>query len=493
MKNLSFVFILSLISQFTFSQYTTPGTGVIWDLIDLVDNSGGVMSIDEGIFYINDDLTISETDTIRIISDEIVKIESDKLITVLGVFQAQPPQELHITSIDITQNFRGFKFDESDTSILKNCIIEFGGGIDLLYSDILIEDCIIRNNDKSNSTGVIDLFHSSPEILNCEIYLNQGPAVLSSATAECSPLISGNYIYHNNTTNQNMPQINLGTSEPEMGIQIINNYIEGNYDMVGGIAITTLAGGNIECLIKGNTIINNRYGITAYGYNITSIIDSNFIQNNNIQNLPMQGGSGINLWGDVSNNSIISRNTITGNLWGITNTGNALPNLGQIDPFIINIGENFIYDNGNEGEIYDLYNNTPNDIFAENNYWGTYDLDSIEMHIFHEPDDASLGFVDYLPIKDTITGYGEISNPNESNFYVYPNPSSDKIFLKFSGELDDHQETRIQIYNLSGQEVLSFNLDSKYDGLDISELDRSTYILRVTTGNYVSFVKFIKY
>ncbi len=493
MKNISFVFILSLVSQFAFSQYITPGTGVSWDLVDLVDNSGGVITNDQGIYYINGDLTISETDTIRIISDEIIKIEFDRLITVLGVFQAQPPQELYITAIDTTQNFRGFKFDESSTSILKKCVIEFGGGIDLLYCDLLIEDCIIRKNDKSNSTGVIDLFHSSPEILNCDIYLNQGPAILSSATAESSPLISGNYIYHNNTTNQNMPQINLGTSDLEMEIQIVNNYIGGNYNMVGGIAITTLAGGNIACLIKGNTIINNRYGITVYGYNITSVIDSNFIQDNNIQNLPMQGGSGINLWGDASNSSMISRNTISGNLWGITNTGNALPNIGQIDPLTVNIGENFIYNNGNGGEIYDLYNNTPNDIYAENNYWGTYDLDSIAMHIYHQPDDPSLGFVDYLPIKDTITGYGEISNPNNAGFYIYPNPARKKIFLRFLSEEDDNQESLIQIYNLSGQEVLLFNNYSKYNSLDISELERSTYILRVSAGNNIYFRKFIKY
>ena len=493
MKNVSILFILSLVSQFAFSQYITPGTGVSWDLVDLVDNSGGVITNDQGVYYINGDLTISETDTVRIISDEIIKIEFEKLITVLGVFQAQPPQELYITAIDTTQNFLGFKFDESGVSILKNCIIEFGGGIDLLYSDLLIEDCVIRKNDKSNSTGVIDLFHSSPEILNCDIYLNQGPAILSSATAESSPLISGNYIYHNNTTNQNMPQVNLGTSDLEIGIQIINNNIDGNYDMVGGIAVTTLAGGNIECLIKGNTIINNRYGITVYGYNITSVIDSNFIQDNNIQNLPMQGGSGINLWGDASNNSIISRNTISGNLWGITNTGNAQPNIGQADPFTVSIGENFIYNNGNDGEIYDLYNNTPNDIYAENNYWGTYNLDSIEMHIYHQPDDASLGFVDFLPIKDTITGYVEISNPGNTGFYIYPNPAREKIFLRFFSEEDESKESSIQIFNLSGQEVLLFNSYSKYNSLDISDLGRSTYVIKVTTANNVYFREFIKY
>ena len=492
MKNIYIVFILSMVSQFVLGQYVTPGTGVLWSLDDLVNNSEGVISINDGIYFVNNDLIISETDTIRIISDEIIKINYNKLITVLGGFQAQPPEELLITAIDTTQNYLGFKFDESHTSILKNCVIEFGGGIDLLYSDMLIESCIIRKNDKSNSTGVIDLFHSSPEIINCEIYLNEGPAVLSSATGESSPLIFGNNIYYNNTENTNMPQINLGTSNPELEIRILNNYIEGSFDMSGGIAITTLAGGNIECLIQGNTIINNRYGITLYGNNIFAIVDSNLIQDNNIQNIPMQGGSGINIWGDGSNITLISRNTITGNLWGITNTGNALPNLGQIEPDTINIGKNYICNNGNGGDIFDLYNNTPNDIFAENNHWGTYDLDTIEMHIFHEPDDESLGFVDYLPIKDYITGYEKLSSLNPSKIIIYPNPAGEKIFLNFSEEISDGQFF-IQIFDLTGQIIKTFSFYSELNGLDISELKSGTYTIRISTKNLTDSSKFIKH
>jgi len=491
MKNISFVFILSFVSLFAFGQYVTPGTGVSWGLDDLADNSDGVITYD-GVYYINDDLTISETDTIRILTDEIIKIEFEKLITVLGVFQAQPPQELVITAIDTTQNYLGFKFDESDASVLKNCIIEFGGGLDLLYSDVLIENCIIRENDKSNSTGVINLFHSSPDVLNCEIYFNAGPAILSSATSESSPLISGNYIFQNNTQNTNMPQINLGSSEPGIEIQIINNLIEGYSDMSGGIAITTLVGGNIECIIQGNTIINNRYGITLYGNNIISVIDSNLILDNNIQNEPMQGGSGIYFLGDGSNSSIISRNTITGNLWGITNTGSALPNLGQVEPDTINIGKNYIYNNGNGGEIYDLYNNTSNDIFAENNHWGTYDLDTIEMHIFHEPDDASLGLVDYLPIKDYITGSDDQNTPDQVSFCLYPNPVEEKLFLVLSDKKAD-KSLIIQVYNLSGQKIMTFNSYSKYNGFDVSGLNKGSYILKVSNGKFVGVRKFIKH
>lgn len=76
MKNISLVFILSLVSLFSFSQYITPGNGVTWNLVDLVDNSGGVITNNEGIYYINGDLTVSETDTIRIISDEVIKIDN---------------------------------------------------------------------------------------------------------------------------------------------------------------------------------------------------------------------------------------------------------------------------------------------------------------------------------------------------------------------------------------------------------------------------------
>ncbi|MEZ5196528.1 MAG: T9SS type A sorting domain-containing protein [Bacteroidales bacterium] len=338
----------------------------------------------------------------------------------------------------------------------------------------MIEECVIRMNDKSNSTGAIDLFHSNPHILNCEIILNQGPAILSGANTESSPTISGNYIYHNNTTNQNMPQINLGTSDPETAIEIINNHIEGNYTMVGGIAVTTLAGGTIECIIQGNTIINNRYGITCYGFDINSIIDNNIIRDNNIQNQPMQGGSGINYWGGVSNTSLVSRNTISGNLWGITVTGDALPNLGQVEPDTINIGKNYFYNNGNEGVIYDLYNNSPNDIFAENNHWGTYNLDTIEMHIFHQPDDPSLGYVDYLPVKDYITEVPDKFYSDTENVLLYPNPAMDHFYIDF-----DVEEYRVSIFNYIGKKVLSDWISNPSEAIDISSLPKGVYVVEV--------------
>lgn len=492
MKKLVTVIILALIGFGLQAQYITPGTGVNWGMDDLVTNSeGAVINYEDG-FLINQDLTISLTDTIRLLTDETIKISASTLITVLGTFQAEPPGQIIFTAEDTLMNYKGFRFEDSDESVLKNSIIEFGGGIDILDSELHIENCIIQKNDKSNSTGAIDLFHSSPQILNCDIRLNKGPAVLSSATGASSPYIFGNTIYRNNTENTNMPQINLGTYDGTNEIVIQQNTIEGYYDQVGGIAITTLAGGNIHCRIEGNTIVNNRYGITAYGNDIYSEIISNIIQNNNIQGEPMLGGSGINYGGGGTNVSNVSSNIISGNLWGITVTGETLPNMGHVDWLYESIGENHFFNNGNGGEIYALYNNSPNDLYAQNNYWGSMDPDSVEAVIFHQPDDASLGFVDYLPLLDTTTTQ-VIQTKLNTEFLVFPNPVETIIKLQRPDLFDFKNKVTLTIINSTGQVVLQKESESSIETLDLSSFDKGMYVARFTDGESSIDEKFIKY
>ncbi len=474
------------------AQYTTPGTGVTWDLDDLVSNSNGAVTLENDAYLINDDLLIADPDTLRILDNAVVKFLSDKLLTVQGVFQVDPPDSLLFTVADAQANYKSFRFEDSDVSYLKRCRIEYGGGIDVVDSDVLFEECHFTNNDKSNVTGVIDLFHANPQILNCTFQNNQGPAILSGANAECSPFIYGNYFYSNNTLNTNMPQINLGTSAQGMPIQIIGNTIEGFYDKAGGIAVTTLAGGSLVCMIDSNVIFNNRYGITAYGFDITSTISNNIIFDNNIENLPMLGGSGINFWGNTSNVSEVFGNEIYGNLWGITVTGEALPNLGQVDPDTLNPGGNRIYDNGNTGIEYALYNNTPNDVFAENNYWGSYDLDSVEMVIFHHPDDETLGFVDYLPIMDSL-----MTNVNPNNNLVgialFPNPADSYVCIERPAIFDDGAILTVTILDSGGQQQVSLPFPGPVLRIDLSDLTPGIYFIRVSDGNRMNTSKVVRY
>jgi len=478
-----------LIGLLSHAQYVTPGTGVVWTLDDLVANAAGVVTGSGGIYNISDDITIAENDTLRQTENAEITVAPAVLITVQGVLQFSPPQNLLLTAEDTLQNFLGLRFEDSGASYLENCTIEFGGGIDLLNSDIRIENCVIRKNDKSNSTGAIDLFHSHPQILNNEIYLNEGPAVLSPANGECSPYISGNWIYHNNTANTNMPQINLGTSLPGTDIQILDNVIDGFYDKAGGIAVTTLAGGSISCVIDGNEIKNNRYGITAYGFDITSTISNNIIADNNIENLPLQGGSGINYWGGTSNTSMVFGNEIYGNLWGITNTGDAMPNIGQVESDTINPGENSFHDNGNGGEIYALYNNTPNNIFAENNYWGSYDLDTVAMVIFDYYDDETLGIVDYTPIQSPVTGVSK-SRRQPGLVSIYPNPASLTIRIDLPVKRKK-QSFDYRIYNDTGQLIRKERI-SENGSIDISALQEGIYYVHLSNDETTFTGKFVK-
>jgi hypothetical protein len=262
------------------------------------------------------------------------------------------------------------------------------------------------------------------------------------------------------------------------------------YQNSGGIALSTLAGGTIKAVVAGNQIENNRYGITAYGMNISTIIKNNLIINNDIQGDPMLGGSGINFWGDVTNVSIVTKNEISGNLWGVTIQNQASPNLGQVTPDTLNSGENLIFDNGNNGETFALYNNTPNALFAENNYWGTFDPDTVEMYIFHQPDDPTLGFVDFLPIKDFFTGTTDMNVGKLSYINVYPNPAEATIFLKL--QTPGNSNLRVQIYDFSGRMVYSEILSSISTGIDVSILADGFYTIVATTGSESYASKWIK-
>ncbi len=474
MKKIYILLIGFLVTSLNLSaQYNTPGTGVDWTFDDLVANSAGAVTEIEGVYYVNEELTISAGDILSVDEGIDVKIEDDILIRINGTFDATPDEEATFTAADPENRFKGFRFEESAASVIDNCLIEYGGGIKLVDCDVQISNSIIRYFDKEYSTGAIDLYHSSPNIYDNEIYENAGPAIASGSNAASSPQILNNNIYENNTSNANTPQINLGTMA-EDSIRIVGNTITGLYEMAGGIAVTTLMGGEIECVIKDNLIQNNRYGVTCYGSNISAVITNNEIHDNNIDGNPDTGGSGLNFYGGETNTAIVSHNKITGNLWGITIQSDARPNMGQLDGDIYNEGMNEIYDNGNNDVEYNLYNNTPNPIMAENNYWG---VDNAEEVIFHEPDDSSLGFIDYLPI---LTGGVSVDDLNaEQNGIitaVYPVPASKQVTIALE------RKAEVKIYSSNGALVMDEQFNQGETTLQTSGWPAGLYSIVVTDG-----------
>jgi hypothetical protein len=397
MKKLILLTVVLLNGLLLNAQFSTPGNGETYTMDDLVAISGGVVTFDGNNYLVNNDITISTGDILEITENITIKVAGDKRINIHGTLIVDPPDEVLFTAISVFNYFKGFRFDNATSaSLMKNTTVEYAGGIQLVDTDMLFEHCTIRYFDMSGTSAAINLHASHPEIRHSLFQENAGSAIGGGANIMNSPQILYNEFIHNGTDNTNRPQINLGPGAADT-LRIIGNYIEGQYTMAGGIAVANIMSvGHTIALVEDNHLVNNRYGYAGMGSQITSILRNNHFIDNNIQGEPMLGGSGLNFIGGATNQAFVKNNIIKGNLWGVTIQNNAKPNLGQTGNGLT--GHNVLEDNGNSGIIYALYNNTPDPIFAQNNYWGTDDPDVAADYIFDQNNDPSLGPVTFLPI-----------------------------------------------------------------------------------------------
>ena len=184
-------------------------------------------------------------------------------------------------------------------------------------------------------------------------------------------------------------------------------------------------------LLKDNIIKECRYGYNQQGQTISSVITGNQIFDNNHEDNPMNGGSGISIYGTSTDcKAILRNNTITGNLWGITAINLHDIDMGTEEDW----GKNEIHDNGNGGVTYDLYNNAAIDIMAVGNNWGTTNEQEVEDHIVHQPDNPSLGLVTFIP----FFGYDQIEETTLEPF--------------------DIDLSQAKVYSITGQRVNPENL-----------------------------------
>ncbi len=454
MKFLS-TFLLLLTFSVSFGQYTTPGTGVDWTLDDLAAASPATVTVSGTTYTLLEDLTIAADDILRIDTDLTLEIEAGVRVTVLefGSFLVEA-NAVTITAVDIALPYEGFRFEEGSTIDIQNATIQYGGGLQVLTETFNLDNCVLTNNVSGVATGAtVTLSRGIPVLTNNQFLFNANPAISSGANNQVSAIISNNYIEGNNQSNNNRPQINIGGTRVNDTLKIINNTIIGDVAMeqAGGIAVANLVGGALRAIIEGNTIIDNRYGITVAGPNSYALIKDNIIEDNNTQGDPMLGGSGINLNsppGDME--ADITGNEIRGNLWGVTIQGPIDANFGDDAD---NPGLNVFADNGNGGVIYALYNNGPNTISAKHNCWvedGDGTLAEAEDVIFHQVDDPTLGEVIFDPIFcDTLSA----QDPSLNLFSVYPNPATD--FIAFQNQSSFETVT---FYNVNGQEVFTQKL-----------------------------------
>lgn len=483
MKKL-FTILMLLCLQNAYSQYTSPGNGTVFTLSSLSAAAPNAVVNNGTDFTMLQNVTISVGDTFLMDTNTTLKMNSNVQLTVAGTYTTTASQIL-ITATDPNLPFRGILFDITSNVSIKNTTLEYGGGIRVSTSNFLMDNCIVRNFKSGLVTsGAMSFSTGTPVVQNSQFINNDLPALSSGANQTVALSSLNNYLSGNSKTNGNRPQINMGPSGNGT-TKIINNTILGNtaYNKVGGIAVVTLLGDPNNVQIQGNTVKNNRYGITVSGNTSAGSISNNIIENNNAETNPMMGGSGIALTGSGSAvmNISIRNNQIRGNLWGVTLQGTSRANLGDDNlP-----GGNIFSNNGNGGNIYALFNNTPNAISAKGNCWRENEQSTpamVEAVISHQVDDPALGLVSFEPFNcGVVLATAEIEKLDAK---IYPNPSKEMFFVEVA------KSGNYILKDASGRLVMSGILVKGKNQIDVN-VSPGIYFIDIQQGEKRSTSKMI--
>ena len=413
--------------------FVSDGTGNVYTFNALSQIEGtGVTLQDDGSYLVSADFTIAEGDVLQLENNDVIKMANNVRITIDGDANFAPADTALITRDAEGSNPKGFwMLSDNGNAELKNVTFEyvgiaFGGENSSLHAD----NCTFTlYNGKLSSSGTIS-FNASCDgniVENCYFIENTLNAIGNGATNPVGIIIRNNVFWHNVTANRNKPQINLTVGGPYDVFITNNQVIGGQFTMSGGIGLSNMMGlaHSGTNLIENNYIVDNRYGITTIG-SVDAIITNNTMIDNCHDPNPNNGGSCVSIYDSSSSANIyMEGNWMEGGLWGITvPTGAPNINLGKVDDpeaADYNPGNNTFVNNGNNGELYDLFNNGTGTIWAQGNTWNVIvqDEESIEQVIYHQADDPSKGLVIFMPPHQNNTAVEEIEAVQENDGLYY--------------------------------------------------------------------------
>lgn len=479
---LVFAMLIGLVSNMN-AQWVSPGNGTTYTIEDLMEVSNGCIVWYEGSneYRIINDITISANDKLDV--NHSLYFDNDVTLTIKGSIEAINTDDYYWLVFSGNSGVNGRIRLENATAPceFRRCNITQLDGIQVIESEVVFTDCHFHTFRCEQQSAVVNCMNCDPVFTNCEFDNNNGSAISSPANGQTSPQITDCIFFLNVSNN---PHINLGPGSQD-SIRIVNRTINDGDYMAGGISIADLMGiGDTKILLKNNNIYYNRYGYNQQGYHLSSTIIGNTFDRNKLETNPMNGGSGISIYGmDENNKAYIRNNVITNNHWGITVINAANVDLGTEDDWGHNVihGNGHVYNYGASYGIFDLYNNSAYDITAVGNYWGTIDEQEIEEHITHQFDDPSLGLVNYIPF---LTDDG-VNDAKTIGFEVWPNPVSSSSFTL---TLEKAMPSEMVIYNANGQVVKSQYIDNQINAINIGSLESGIYFVEVR-NNYEKAVK----
>ena len=405
----------------------TLGDGTTWTISKLAVTEGSGVSKNGTTYTMENTVVVAEGDRFEMEGGITVKLAAGVSLEIEGDAMMAPQERSTFTRVD--DNIPGIVYLKGGNSIIsvENIDFEYVGLKYYATKGLNVNDCsfsFVGNNTALNIGGTGAVF-----TITNSIFENNGRAAIAGAANYSNPITIDNCeFWYNGSENRNIPQLNLTSSS---SIIIRNSKVIGDRanTMAGGIMVADLVGvaSKANTLIENCEVRDNRYGISLWN-NQTAIVRNNTLINNNTETNPMNGGSGINVWDpSLQQNTMITGNYIEGSLWGISIIGGNKVNCGRIDvPETnedYNPGGNTFYNNGCYGEIYDLYNNSGNTVYAQNNYWKTataQTAEAIEKCISHKTDDETLGEVIFTPFAtEDLTTIDEAKAATQQAEAVY--------------------------------------------------------------------------
>ena len=453
----------------------TAGTGVTYTLESLSGLDGSGVAKDGKVYTMNNSVTISAGDRFELESGATIKMGTDVELRIEGTASLAATDRVLVTRADEEAEPRGIFMDcATAVTEVKNIDFEYAGLRNLSETGLDIENCSFRfNNGKMTTVGALGLGGNGASFVvkDCIFEYNTVPAIGGAVSYTNGIEIDNCTFTDNNTSNTNKPQVNL-SAPGALKVVVKNSQFNGaERTMVGALAIANMmsvAGDNVVEIVN-NDIKDHRYGVTLYGA-LNATIDNNRIIDNKYASSAMMGGAGISIYDyGTKPNVTVKNNTIEGNMWGITVIGGETVNIGtEAAP-----GHNKFRDNGNNGELYDLYNNSTLTVYAQGNNWGVYEQteEKIETVIFHKNDDTKLGEVLFMPAWDGKDGVANVAADA----------------ARYANGVVTAEGASISVYTLSGALVKTAEGEA-----DLKALAPGTYIVRVASAQGATALKCVR-
>lgn len=414
-NRLTIAVLLSLAWTAAFAQYKTAGDGTTYDiqtLANIAEAGVEILPKDEGDasmpkYGLTRSITIADGD--KFVMDSCIELlfGHDVHLTIEGEGDFSKAWSQFSVYDDNEQTSASLRLKSKTTVMIDQCVFNYLGVEVMGEGAVYFRSCSFLKHNGSTAAALYFISAGAPSTIEGCYFENCQKAGIGSAANASQPMtIDGCVFINNSTANNNIPQINITAANP---IKILGSCVFGNpkSTMVGGIGISNFMGYDADITIRSCQIEDNRYGIGIVGPVAQIVFDQNILKNNCHEVNPMNGGSGISLYDPYQQtHAILTGNHIEGSLWGVTVIGCQHVNLGNLEEGPdLNPGRNVFRDNGFDGQLYDLYNNSTQTVYAQGNTWNvsqqTQEL--IETVIYHRHDDPSLGEVIYWP---AATGTG---------------------------------------------------------------------------------------